>query len=162
MIIVSDTSPIANLLQIKRLELLHTIFGEVIIPPAVEREILALEKFNIDLAVFRSADWIKLCQPVDIGAVNILRHDLDAGDSEAIVLAQELKAHWVLLDERAGTQIAESLGLQPIGLVGILIIAKKKKLLKSVIPVLEELRTTAGFWISDKFLSKIRVLVNET
>jgi hypothetical protein len=161
MIIVSDTSPISNLLQINRLELLHVIFGEVIIPPSVEQEILALEKFQIDLAAFHSAGWIKLRQPADLKAVNALKHDLDSGESEAIVLAQELQADWILLDERAGTQIAESLGLKPIGLVGILIIAKEKGLISSVTLVLDELRFTAGFWISDKFLSRIRALVNE-
>lgn len=53
MIVVSDTSPIANLIQIGQLHLLHEIFSEVIIPPAVYREVMALEKFNIDLSEFR-------------------------------------------------------------------------------------------------------------
>lgn len=162
MIIVSDTSPIANLLQIDRLDLLHAIFGDVVIPPAVEHEVLALENFNVDLASFHKAGWIMLRKPLDENAVIALRKNLDAGESEAIVLAHELHADWILLDERAGTQMAESLGLQPIGLIGILIIAKEKGLIKTVTPVVEELRTKAGFWISDKFLSRIREMVDET
>lgn len=63
MIIVSDTSPIANLLQIDRLDLLHAIFGDVVIPPAVEHEVLALENFNVDLASFHKAGWIMLRNP---------------------------------------------------------------------------------------------------
>lgn len=72
------------------------------------------------------------------------------------MLAQEVSADWILIDERAGTKIAESWGLHPIGVIGMLIKAKELKLITSVIAVIEELRTIAGFWVSDNFLFKIK------
>ena len=161
MIVVSDTSPIANLLLVNKLTLLHEIFSNVIIPPAVYREILALEQFGIDLDEFKQINWIEVQQPMESADVEALRKDLDAGESEAIVLALELQADWILLDERQGTKIAETFGLHPIGIVGILIKAKEKKLIDAVIPVIEELRSKAGFWISDRFLVRIKELVKE-
>ncbi len=60
MIVVSDTSPISNLIQIGRLDLLHEVFGEVIIPLKVQAEILELESFGIDLNDFLLSDWIRV------------------------------------------------------------------------------------------------------
>ncbi|MBV6441171.1 MAG: DUF3368 domain-containing protein [Haliscomenobacteraceae bacterium CHB4] len=156
MIVVSDTSPIANLIQVGRLDMLREVFQEVLVPPVVFEEIMELSHFGIDLAEFKQAAWIKTHPVNDIGKVRNLMRELDAGESNAIVLAQEVVADWILMDERAGTKIAESMGLHPIGLVGVLIKAKEKKLIEEVIPVVLELRETAGFWISDKFLSRIK------
>ncbi|MBK8965716.1 MAG: DUF3368 domain-containing protein [Saprospiraceae bacterium] len=161
MIVVSDTSPVSNLLQIEKLDLLRDIFGEVIIPPAVLLEIRALEHFGIDLSSFSTSDWIRVEQPKASEAVAGLRHNLDAGESEAIVLAVEMQADWILLDERQATKIAEEKGLHPIGLIGILIKAKEKGLIPAVVPLVEELRHKAGFWITDHLLARIRELVSE-
>lgn len=156
MIVVSDTSPIANLIQIGRLELLYEVFQEVLVPQVVFAEIMELSHFGVDLTDFKQASWIKT-QPVrDIGKVQHLMRELDAGESNAIVLAQEISADWILMDERAGTKVAESMGLHPIGLVGVLIKAKEKGLIEGVTPVVLELREKAGFWISDKFLAQIK------
>ena len=59
MIIVSDTSPVSNLILIGRINILRELFDEIIIPPAVNFEILALEQFGKDLSKYRNADWIK-------------------------------------------------------------------------------------------------------
>lgn len=156
MIVVSDTSPISNLVQIGKLSLLNKVFGEVLIPPIVQQEILALEQFGIDLKDIQNADWIKVHSIRDQNRVKPLLIDLDEGESEAIILAQEVSADWILIDERAVTKIAQELGLQPIGVIGVLIKAKEKGFISSVIEVIEELREVAGFWISDKFLMRMK------
>lgn len=161
MIVVSDTSPIANLIQIGRLELLRDVFGKVLVPPIVFSEILELGQFGIDLSEFRKSDWITSRAIMDDAKVENLMHNLDAGESQAIVLAQEITADWILMDEREGTKIAESMGLHPIGLVGVLMKAKDIKKIPAVMPILLELREKAGFWISDKFLEQIRGRLRE-
>ena len=156
MIVVSDTSPIGNLIQIGRLELLREVFQEVLVPPVVSEEIMELCNFGIDLSAFTQASWIRIQAVGDYTKINDLLVDLDAGESQAIALAQELSADWILMDERAGTKIAENLGLHPIGLVGVLIKAKEKRLIDAVAPIILELREKAGFWMSDKFLARIK------
>jgi len=161
MIVVSDTSPISNLIQIGKLDLLRDIFGEVMIPPIVQEEILELVSFGIDLKMFIAADWLSVHSVRDQSKITALLTDLDEGESEAIVLAQELSAEWILMDERAGTKIAEGLGLHPIGIIGVLIKAKEKGLITNVASVVEDLRTKAGFWVTDKLLMKIKKELGE-
>lgn len=140
MIVVSDTSPISNLIQVGKLDLLHEVFGEVLIPPKVHKEILELRNFGIDLKAFLGSDWIHVRAVLEQSQLGGLMNDLDEGELEAIQLAKEVSADWILMDERAGTKIAEILGLHPIGVIGMLIKAKEKRLIPLVIPVIEELR----------------------
>lgn len=58
MIIISDTSPISNLLRVRQLALLQKLYGRVIILPIVYAEIRALETLGIDISVLSDADWM--------------------------------------------------------------------------------------------------------
>lgn len=161
MIIVSDTSPIANLIQIDKLNLLESIFGKIVIPPEVNKEILELQRFGISTTQYQSCDWIEIKEPTNLIEIQQLLNDLDKGESEAIALAKELNVDFLLIDERHGSKIAKEQGLNTIGLIGVLIKAKELKIILKVKPTLLELRDIAGFWISDKFLKKILKIVNE-
>jgi uncharacterized protein len=123
-LVVSDASPLIALQQIDELKLLQGLFGEVIIPPAVAREVASLSL----------PPWAKtrsLQQPM---AGEILHASLGAGESEAISLAQEIHANWLLLDERPGRRLAQALGLRVAGTLGLLNRAKEKGLLAAVRP----------------------------
>lgn len=80
---------------------------------------------------------------------------LDAGESEAIVLAKELNADHLLIDETDGRKIAAQQGLHIIGTAGILLLAKKKNLIHELKPLLNQLTTTGGFWLHEKILTQI-------
>lgn len=155
MIVVSDTSPISNLIQIGRLDLLHQLFGKIVIPPTVDFEVRKLEAFSIDIAPYDTANWIEVVSPKAVGKVSAFMTSLDAGESEAIVVALELNADYLLIDERLGTKAAKLEGLQTVGLIGVLIKAKELGFLKNIKPILEELEKAAGFWIGAKFKSSI-------
>lgn len=73
MIIVSDTSPVSNLILIERLEILEKLFAEIIIPPAVHSEILALKKFGKNLESYEAAEWIKIIVPSNAQKFTIFR-----------------------------------------------------------------------------------------
>ena len=95
--VVSDTGPLIALAQIGHFDLLRLLSGQVIIPPAVRAEI----QDEVSLAVLTASNWISV-QPVhDSLAVQLLREELDAGESAAIILARELDADLILIDERA-------------------------------------------------------------
>lgn len=108
MIVVSDTSSILNLFAIQRLELLKDLYAEIVIPSSVSSE---LHRNGIPL----TTDRIQVRHPQDRAAVQALRTELDAGESEAIVLAKELSASLLLIDERLGRRIVIQWGLQVTG-----------------------------------------------
>ncbi len=146
MLIVSDTSPILNLVAIERLELLRDLYGSIVIPPAVSSELH-------DNGIFLAPDWIQVVEPVNRAAVEALRADLDPGESEAIVLAQQLNASLLLIDERLGRRVATQLGLDVTGLLGILAEAKKRGVILTCAPLLDDMIARAGFWIGDRLRS---------
>ena len=104
--VVSNASPLIALEQIAHLHLLHELFAAVLIPPAVVREIAP----TVTLPT-----WVNeraRTQPI---GPQILRASLGPGESEAISLALEVGAQWVLLDERPARRLAQALGLPVIG-----------------------------------------------
>lgn len=155
MIVVSDTSPISNLILIERLYILRELFAELIVPPAVNDEILALKDFGKDLEEYENSEWVKVLHPTNFEKVEELKLKLDEGESQAIALALEIECELILIDERLGTNIAHQEGLNTIGLIGILIKAKERGLINQVKDILFELKNEAGFWVGDKLQNQI-------
>lgn len=148
--VVSNTSPIINLACIGRLDLLPTLFGEIVIPGAVFHEIAETGDPNAPGASdVRTAPWIRRHPVANRPLVTSLRLELDPGESEAIACAMETHAKLLLIDERRGRLVAQRLGLPIMGLVGVLLLARKRGLIASIRPALDDLRRMAGFWISD-------------
>lgn len=128
MIIVSNTSPISSLAKVDKLSLLENIYGQVNIPQAVYDEltdIRAGEKVNNAII---NASWIEIRSVTNKQLVKQLEFHLDRGEAEAIILAVELNANQLLIDERLGRQEANKFGLSLIGVLGMLLIAKKKRI----------------------------------
>lgn len=142
MIVVSDTSAISNLLTIGQAHLLTEIFGNVLIPPAVEEE---LRRFHAILPQF-----LRVTSPQDATLLSRLCQELDKGEAQAICLARELKAARLLIDEKLGRDVALREGLSIIGLVGVLIAAKQKRLISSITPLLDRLEDEAGFYLASE------------
>jgi predicted nucleic acid-binding protein len=138
-IIVSDTSCVGYLIQINLLHLLQTLYGEIIIPAAVNDEILQLENKEHTLSEFKNADWIKIYSTHNLSNVSKYKNILDRGELEAISIAIELEADLLIIDEKLGRIVAKTIGFDITGLVGILITAKNKNLILSVKKALDEL-----------------------
>lgn len=149
MIVVSNTSPLTNLAAIGRFHLLRDLYGHLYIPQAVWDELNASGHVWPGREEVAGADWITRREVRDATAVAILCQHLDAGEAETIVLALELRADLVLLDEREGRHTAQRLGLHVVGVVGVLLEAKARGLVDKVQPLLDELRYEAGFYLSD-------------
>jgi len=123
-VVVSDTGPLIALAKVGKLDLLRDLFGAVLIPPAVYRELVAKpgsEFVNLQEAL---QDYLK---PTAVGCValevEIVTAKLDCGEQEAIALAYERKV-LLLIDERLGRIAASKLGLLVTGVVGVLVQAK--------------------------------------
>jgi predicted nucleic acid-binding protein len=153
-VIVSDTSPVRALEFLNHLNLLTALFDQVFIPPAVQNELL------LPRARFRSIDIQQipgaiLRSPLNGTRVQQLLRELQPGEAEAIALAEELGAD-LLIDEMAGRIVAARLGLHITGVVGLLVEARKRELIPTVLPLLERLRNELGFFLSSKLIDDVR------
>lgn len=131
MLIISDTTPIISLAKVNRLYLLERIFGKVLIPKAVFEELTENSYYAEEAVLIRSCSFL-VCENVrNQESVKILRNvtGLDAGESEAIVLYEELQADMIVIDERKGRKVAKQLNLKCVGTVGILLRAYDEKLI---------------------------------
>lgn len=156
MVIVSDTSAISNLFKIGQLELLREVFGQIVLPTTVMQELLELEKRGVDLTEIKTAKWIEVVAVKnDAFADSLQKFMLDAGESQAIALAIELAADYLIMDEALGRKVAESQGLRVIGVLGVLRDAKRLGLVGAVKPIMDELRTVARFRISESLYNLI-------
>lgn len=131
------------------------------IPSAVDFEIRQLSKFSIALDEYQNSYWIRIGKPSDVNRVNELREEIDEGESEAIALAEELGAEYLLIDERLGTNKARENGLKTIGLLGVLVKAKEMTLIEKVEPIVKSLTDVAGFWVSKQLMERLLKQVNE-
>ena len=133
MSVVSNSSPLIALEQLDLLDLLEKIFGRVLVPPAVVREVaptVALPPWFTERALLQAT------------GPQILSASLGAGESEALTLALELKASLLILDERPARRLAGALGLPVIGTLGLLLKAKRLGLISELKPQLEALLRT--------------------
>jgi predicted nucleic acid-binding protein len=158
MIVVSDTSAITNLIQIDHLWLLREVYQNIIIPQAVYDELVSDTKNKL---IIESLSWIKIKEVKENDITRNLKEVLDPGESEAITLALELDADFIIIDEKKGRKIAEDYGLRKIGLVGILVESKRKGLIKEVRNLLEQLIEKANFFVSEKPYKDVLFQLNE-
>lgn len=132
MIVVADTSVLLNLAYLRREDLLVSLFGEVWIPEAVERE---FARMSASSGRFGGLKMPACIQTRTVGVLpSSLAKDmrLDVGEAEALALALEAKAAAVLLDEINGRDVARQLGLTVFGTLGLLIIAKQRGLIPEI------------------------------
>ena len=155
MIIVSNTTPLIGLAAIGRFDLLRQLFSSVHISQAVHDEIVvAGRQRGVAIREVTTSPWIEVMAITDHLAVEVLLDELDAGEAETIVLARELGADWVLMDERKGRRKLDQLGLPKIGTLGILLKAKELALLAEIRPDIEGLRRR-GFSLSQAVVDAI-------
>jgi predicted nucleic acid-binding protein len=136
-----DTSPLTALIQVNRLGLLQELYGKVLIPEAVCRELI---RSHPRLPAFLETRSVR-----DRAAVSHLGSELDLGEAEAIVLAKEVGASLLLMDEKLGRLAAAREGLAITGLMGVLIAAKRRGMVVSIRELVGEIEVEAGFRVSE-------------
>lgn len=161
MIVVSNTSPIINLACVGQLDLLHQLYGQIIIPQAVFSEIAIAGAGEPVAKEVQRLVWIARRSITQHSLFKVLRLELDAGEAEAIACALEVNADLLLLDERRARDMAHRLGLRFIGILGVLTEAKRQQLIPHVKPVLDDLRYQAGFWVTDTLYQRVLAAVGE-
>ncbi|RLE93430.1 MAG: DUF3368 domain-containing protein [Thermoprotei archaeon] len=151
-LVVSNSSVLIHLTKISRLDLLYKLFKRVVIPLAVYRECTVDGKPGSES--IKKASWINVLSIKNTALKQSLMYFLDEGESEVIVLALEINADLVLLDESEARRIAKNFGLNVTGTIGILLKAKKKGYIENLSKELNKLKAS-GFWIDNKLIEKI-------
>lgn len=148
MIVVADTSVILNLCCVEHAHLLPALFEEVWIPDEVRSEFERLSVSQPRFQGLRLPEWALIQPAAPVPASLAAMPNLHSGETAALALALESHADAVLMDESAGRRAAHLLGLPVIGVLGVLLQARKSGLLPLIKPVLERLSAEAGFWLS--------------
>lgn len=152
--VVANSSPLIFLAKLQKLDLLHNLFENLTIPQAVYEETVVEGKQHPESRYIKKADWILNYNIKNQRLATFLRQLVDEGEAEAITLSLENDADLLLVDDKDVRKIAKHFGLEITGTIGVLLLAKKKKILTTLQPLISELREE-GFRISGNVVKKI-------
>jgi len=158
--VVTDTSVVLNLCLLGLERVMPALFGEVQAPPAVVEEFVRLANDDPRFASLAFPSFIVIRSPRRIHP-RLSTPRLHRGEREALSLAAEIGAARVLMDERAGRAVALELGLPCLGLLGLLVEAKRRNLVSELAPHLDRLQTEARFWFSPTLRVQVLQLAGE-
>jgi predicted nucleic acid-binding protein len=147
-ILVLDASALIALARIGQLDLLRQLAGTVHIPEAVYDEVVRRGAGRPGSADVAHVSWIIRHDVRDRARVDHLRGQVGRGEAEAIVLAWELGADAIILDDATARGIAEAAGQRVRGLLGLLLYCKERGVVRALKPILDEL-LAAGFFLDD-------------
>ena len=160
MIVVSNTTPILCLYKIGQLHLLDALFGRVYVPMAVYNEISIAGRGKQGDNIIDTTEYIYVKETQNVLAVNLLRSLLDCGESETIVLGNELGADILVIDEKKARRVAQTNNQSVVGTIGILQLAKDRGLIADMKTHLDNLYAN-GIWISQKLYHAVLQNNNE-
>ena len=159
MIVISDATPIISLIKAGQLELLQKLFGVVYVPTAVYQELTGNRTFSEEIKMVQECKFVLVEEVNNRKLVDMLRKftGLDAGESEAIVLADEKQSDVLLMDEHKGRQVANKMGVTITGTIGILIQAFDEGMLtrEDAEECIQRLKES-GIRISGKLYQRLR------
>jgi len=163
MTFVCNAGPVIALAKIDRLSLLRDLANLVLIPETVFYEVLAKPGPDSSRIPAASHGFLNIRNPPEISDASVLfasRH-LDAGEKAVIALASSIPAPvTVVIDDAAGRRAASQLGIPLLGFVGLLLVAKQRKCVSAVMPLIEQARNH-GYWLSDPLLEIAKSLARE-
>jgi len=158
--VVSNSSPLIHLGKIGLLDLLAEQFTQISIPRAVWQEAVEEGGDEPDAKTIARASWIEVQDVSPSPLLTTLLALLDKGEAEAIVLAIEIGADLILLDESDARRITEFYNLRKTGLLGVLIKAKRQGRIQSLKVCLDQLHNT-GFHLSEQLYNEVLDAVGE-
>lgn len=159
MIVVSDSTPLMHFGKIDRLDLLQLGYDEIVITQAVYRETV-LEGLNMgekDAILIEKAigKWIKVLDPNGDSADISSKYKIHRGEADSILLAKQLNADLLLINERDGREAAKSCGINVKGTIGIIFDCVKKQIITKIdaIGILTEFKNNPSeYWIDPKII----------
>ena len=139
MSIVVNSTPLISLSILNQLDLLLKIFDDVIVPSAVYSEVIMNGKGKSGYNNLSKVDWFNVIEIENIGQKQSIMIELDEGEAEVITIAKEKSIKLICVDEFAGRRYAKLLGLEVIGTLGVLLIAKQEGYISELKPLFQKL-----------------------
>jgi predicted nucleic acid-binding protein len=153
--VVVNSTPIIALREIGQLNILEKLYQTVFVPVAVQKEVTAKETHALDAYA-----WILVKPVVNIAAKEAFTTALHDGEVETMLLAKEIAADLIVMDDGLAKKHAKYLNLTVTGTVGVLLRAKHTGIVEEIRPLLERLIRT-GFYVSDSVCREVLRLANE-
>ena len=126
--VVANTTPLIAFAKVDRLDILHRLYGELLIPEAVLSEV----KYEPARTRVCEASWIRVVPIKDAERRRMFSARLHAGEVDVMILAREEGADLVLMDDNAAKKTAKFLGFNVTGTFGVLLRAKREGIIDSV------------------------------
>ena len=158
MIVLSDSGPLIALSKINHLDILRKFFDKITIPQAVWTEVVEKGAGRPGSKEVQEAGWIEVRKAKNIVGIEALRHDIGQGESETLILAKELNADIVLIDERIAREIARSMDLKVAGTLSIIHEAIRNNWINEDFEGIIGLMRKNNIWISDELLNSFEKL----
>lgn len=152
MLVVSDSSPLIAFGAIGRLDLFPALFQSILIPPVVAAEIAP--------SLPTLPAWLRIEKLKGALPQAVLRRSLGDGERQALALAVELRSDRIVLDDLPARSVARTLRLSITGTAGVLLVAKRNKLIPQVRPYLDEL-VKKSFFVGPQLYDELLRLAGE-
>lgn len=159
-IVVVNSTPIIALSVIDQLHLFKNLYGKIIIPKAVQDEVMAKEDSVTRLALEEAEAWIITKTVTDIAAKKFFKVQLHEGEVEVMLLGKELEADLLVIDDYIAREYAKYLDFKITGTLGVILRAKGNGIIKEVKPLVLDL-IDHGIYISDKLYKDILKMAEE-
>ena len=143
--VVVNSTPLIALCKVNRLSLLRELYGEITIPEAVFHEV-TLKNDAVKKQIIENGVWIHIQAISDNSDKRMYKAKLHDGEVEVMILAQEIKADLVLIDDNAARKTAIYLGIPLSGTIGILLRAKERGLIPEVMPIVEDMEQNGIYY----------------
>jgi len=150
---VVNSTPLIALSIVGHLGLLRSLFDELVIPASVYQEVVQRGQGRPGAGEVAQADWLVVQEPKENIPLPAELMGLDQGEIDVILLAKEVAADWVLIDEKLARQVAKAVNLRVKGTLGVLLVAYRIGLLsrKEVLEAVYKL-ARSSVRLSDKLV----------
>lgn len=159
--VVVNTTPLIALSHVGQLDILKKLYGEIIIPEAVYRELAVKTESICKKAVDGSLEWIRVENINNQMAKAMYKTQLHDGEVEVMILSKEITADVVIIDDANAKKHAKYLGLPVTGTLGVLIKAKQEGYINELKSILHQMSKN-GIYISQSLIELCLRQVGET
>ena len=157
--VIVNSTPIIALYEIDKLDLLRQMYGKIIIPKAVYMEVSEKDD-GLKETIDKFSDWINVVNLSSDADKVMYKAKLHDGEVEVMMLAKELNADLVIIDDYPARQTAKYLNLKLTGTVGVMLKAKQNGYIEEVMPIIYRM-IEKGIYFSDKLIMQIKKISNE-